>query len=63
MKQITKFFKMIDEEGYQKTEDLYELDDVEITVNVFNENECINNRFDTFFEVSERSESKNQWYR
>ena len=53
MKSITKFYKSKDEES----------DDLEIDMDYFEDNEVINDRFDTFFEVSERSESKNKWYR
>ena len=53
MKSITKFYKSKDEES----------DDLEIDMDYFEDNEVINDRFSTFFEVSEKAEEKNSYYR
>ena len=49
----------------QDSDDCYddETSDIEYNFNFVEDNETINERFNSFFDVSERSDSNNKWFR
>jgi len=49
----------------QDSDDCYddETSDIEYNFNFVEDNETINERFNSFFDVSERSDSKQNWFR